>query len=456
MFSKVLIANRGEIAVRVIRACRELGVRTLVVYSDADRDSLAVRLADEAICIGAGPAVSSYLRVDRIISAAEIGDVDAIHPGYGFLAENANFAEICASCNIKFIGPTAASIAKVGDKVQARFHARKIGVPVPAGSEGIVEGEQEALKAARRIGFPVVLKAVAGGGGKGMRVAHNDVSLVQGFHAARVEAEKAFGDGSLYVEKLIEDPHHVEIQVVGDQRGRVIHLGERDCSIQRKNQKLLEESPSPILDAGLRKKMGRAAVRLAESIHYENVGTVEFLVDGSGNFYFIEMNARIQVEHPVTEQAYGIDLLKEQIKIAAGYPLDRSWEGREAVQHAIEMRINAEDAWQDFRPSPGRIEALQFPGGPGIRVDSHLVLGATVPPYYDSMLAKIIASGQTREDALARLGRALDELVLEGIKTTVPVGKAILQDPDFRRGQYSTAFLPRLLASKGAQKVERS
>ncbi|MGD9896985.1 MAG: acetyl/propionyl/methylcrotonyl-CoA carboxylase subunit alpha, partial [Candidatus Methylacidiphilaceae bacterium] len=324
MFSKVLIANRGEIAVRVIRACRELGVRVLVVYSDADRDSLAVRMADEAICIGSGPAASSYLRADRIISAAEIGDVDAIHPGYGFLAENANFAEICSSCNIKFIGPPASSIAKVGDKVQARFHARKIGVPVPAGSEGIVESEQEALKAARRIGFPVVLKAVAGGGGKGMRVAHNDVSLVQGFHAARVEAEKAFGDGSLYVEKLIEDPHHVEIQVVGDQRGRIIHLGERDCSIQRKNQKLLEESPSPILDAALRKKMGRAAVRLAESIHYENMGTVEFLVDGSGNFYFIEMNARIQVEHPVTEKAYGIDLVKEQIKIAAGYPLDKS------------------------------------------------------------------------------------------------------------------------------------
>ncbi|WP_018290244.1 acetyl/propionyl/methylcrotonyl-CoA carboxylase subunit alpha [Verrucomicrobium sp. 3C] len=450
MFSKVLVANRGEIAVRVIRACRELGVRVLAVYSDADRDSLAVRMADEAICIGSGSASSSYLRADRIISAAEIGDVDAIHPGYGFLAENANFAEICSSCNIKFIGPSASAIAKVGDKVQARFHAQKLGVPVPAGSEGIVENEQEALKAARRIGFPVVLKAVAGGGGKGMRVAHNDVSLVQGFHAARIEAEKSFGEGDLYVEKLIESPHHVEIQIVGDQRGRIIHLGERDCSIQRKNQKLLEESPSPILDVGLRKKMGRAAVRLGESIHYESVGTVEFLVDGSGAFYFIEMNPRIQVEHAVTEQAYGIDLVKEQIKIAAGYPLDKTWDSRAVVQHAVEMRINAEDVWKEFRPSPGRVEALQFPGGPGIRVDSHLVLGTTIPPYYDSLLAKIIASGQTREDALARLGRALDELVLEGVKTTVPIGKAILQDPDFRRGNYSTGFLPRLLASKGA------
>ncbi len=363
MFNKVLIANRGEIALRVIRACKELGVLTLAVYSEADVDSLHVQLADEAICIGPAASADSYLKIDRIISAAEIGDVDAIHPGYGFLAENAHFAEICASCNIKFIGPPSSAIRSMGDKNVARETARKAGISVTPGSEGVVESEQEALKVAKKIGYPVMIKAVAGGGGKGMRPAHNDVSLIQGFHGARMEAEKAFGNAGVYVEKMIENPHHIEFQVMADEQGNVIHLGERDCSIQRRNQKIVEESPSPFLSENLRKKMGQASVRLAQEVGYQGAGTLEFLVDDAGNYYFMEMNTRIQVEHTITEEAYGVDLVKEQIRVAAGMPLSESIRKAKLRQHAIECRINAEDPYNGFQPSPGKIGLYYAPGG---------------------------------------------------------------------------------------------
>ncbi|QSR86268.1 acetyl-CoA carboxylase biotin carboxylase subunit [Candidatus Methylacidiphilum infernorum] len=448
MFNKILIANRGEIALRIIRACRDLGIKTLAVYSDVDEKSLHVQLADEAICIGKGPATESYLRMDRIISAAEIGDVDAIHPGYGFLAENPHFAEICANCNIKFIGPKAATLRKMGNKVMARFHARKAGVPVVPGSEGVVESEKEALKISHQIGYPVIIKAVAGGGGRGMRIAHNDVSLVQGFVAAKLEAEKSFGDGSIYIEKLIEDPRHVEFQIIADTKGKIFHVGERDCSVQRRNQKLVEESPSPVVDSTLRKKMGKISVRLAESVDYEGVGTIEYLVDKFGNFYFIEMNCRIQVEHPVTEEVYGVDLVKEQILVAAGYPLGKEWEELEPKKHAIEFRINAEDGLQDFRPCAGKIDFLHFPGGPGIRIDSHLYQGLEISPYYDSMLVKLIAVGNTRGEAIIRMRRALDEIMIEGVKTTVPIGKSVFQHSDFQRGEYTVNLLNKILAAK--------
>jgi acetyl-CoA carboxylase biotin carboxylase subunit len=448
MFKKVLVANRGEIAVRVIRACKELGIRTLAVYSECDAHALHVRLADEAICIGPGPSTESYLKIDRIMSAAEIGDVDALHPGYGFLAENPYLAEICQSCKIKFIGPPPEAIRAMGNKAAARALARRAGVPVVPGSEGTVESEQEALKVCRQIGYPVLIKAAAGGGGRGMRVAHNDVSLLQAFAAARMEAEKAFGNGELYVERLIENPRHIEFQILADQHGKVVHLGERDCSIQRRHQKLLEECPSPGMDPSLRRKMGRASVRLAEAVGYENAGTVEFLVDASGNFYFIEMNTRIQVEHPVTEEACGVDLVKEQIRLAAGAALGKDWEEVAPRRHAIELRVNAEDPGNDFRPCPGRIEHLHVPGGPGIRFDSYLVAGMSIPPYYDSLLGKLIAFGETRDVALERLARALDEIEIVGVSTTLPLGRALVQDPDFRRGQYSVQFLERWLSAK--------
>jgi len=446
MFDKILIANRGEIAVRIIRACRDLGIKTVAVYSEADKDSHHVQIADEAICIGGAPSPESYLRLDRIIAAAEVADVDAIHPGYGFLSEKENFAEVCQRCKIKFIGPKKDAIARMGDKNEARQTAKKAGVPITPGSDGTVATEAEALRIAQRIGYPVMIKAVAGGGGRGMRPAHNDASLVQGYHAARSEAEKAFGSSEIYIEKLIENPHHVEIQVIADTRGKVLTLGERDCSIQRRNQKLIEECPSPLIDEKTRTAMCRAAVKLCQAVRYENAGTLEFLVDDDGNFYFMEMNTRIQVEHPVTEEVWGIDLVRQQILVAAGEPLPDQADAFTPRGHAIEVRVNAEDPFNDFRPSPGRISGLYLPGGPGIRIDSHIHAGYTIPPYYDSLVAKIIAHGDNRGHAISRLARALDEFRIEGIKTTVPIASLILKDPDFRRGRYSTAFLEKLLA----------
>ena len=447
MFEKVLIANRGEIALRVIRACKELGVRTLAVYSDVDVDSLHVQLADESICIGAAPSSESYLKIDRIISAAELGDVDAIHPGYGFLAENPHFAEVCESCNIKFIGPSSRAMQAMGDKNSARVHARKAGVPVTPGSDGIVEDEKHAVKIARKIGFPVMIKAVAGGGGRGMRMAHNEPSLESGLHAARMEAEKAFGNGSVYIEKLIINPHHIEFQIVADSHGHIVHLGERDCSIQRRNQKVIEESPSPLMTPGLRKKMGNAAVKLAKSVGYENAGTIEFLVDNDRHFYFMEMNTRIQVEHTITEEVYGCDLVKEQIRIAAGEPLSPHVARGEPRAHAIQCRINAEDPANGFQPSPGRISFYYSPGGRGVRVDSHAYTGYVVPPYYDSLIAKLVTSGATRASAIERMRRALDEYYISGIKTTVPFHAAMMRNADFREGRYDTGFVERIMSS---------
>ena len=446
MFDKILIANRGEIAVRIIRACRELGIKTVAVYSQADKDSHHVQIADEAICIGDGPSSESYLRLDRIIAAAEVADVDAIHPGYGFLSEKEQFADVCERCNIKFIGPRKDAIARMGDKNEARQTAKKAGIPITPGSDGIVSTEAEALRVAKRIGYPVMIKAAAGGGGRGMRPAHNDASLVQGYHAARAEAEKAFGSGDVYIEKLIEKPHHVEIQVLADSRGKVLTLGERDCSIQRRNQKLIEECPSPHIDEKTRAAMCRAAIKLCQAVRYENAGTIEFLVDDEGNFYFMEMNTRIQVEHPVTEEVWGIDLVRYQILIAAGEPLPDPPDAFVPRGHAIEVRVNAEDPFNDFRPNPGRIAGLYLPGGPGIRIDSHIYAGYSIPPYYDSMIAKIIAHGDNRTQAISRIARALEEFRIEGVKTTVPLANLILKDPEFRRGCYSTDFLEKVLA----------
>lgn len=455
MFNKVLIANRGEIALRVIRACKELGVRTLAVYSEADVDSLHVQLADEAICIGPAASASSYLKIDRIISAAEIGDVDAIHPGYGFLAENAHFAEVCQSCNIKFIGPSAESIRAMGDKNTARETARKAGVPITPGSDGIVETEKEALSIAKKIGYPVMIKAVAGGGGKGMRPAHNDASLVQGFHGARMEAEKAFGNAGVYIEKLIENPHHIEFQIMADRHGDIVHIGERDCSLQRRNQKIVEECPSPLMTESLRKKMGTAAVKLAKAAQYEGAGTIEFLLDDHGNFYFMEMNTRIQVEHTITEEAYGIDLVKEQIRIADGQPLSPHVRDAKLRCHAIQCRINAEDPFNNFQPSPGKIDFYYAPGGRGVRIDSHVYCGYSVPPHYDSLIAKIIASGNTRANAIVRMSRALGEYLIGGIKTTLPFQQTILSDSDFLRGEYHTGFVGKLLEARAAEFQQR-
>src|SRR5215468_11106542 len=448
MFEKILVANRGEIAVRIIRACKELNIRTVAVYSEADINSMHVQLADEAICIGKAPASDSYLRIDRIISAAEITDVDAIHPGYGFLAENAHFADVCESCNIRFIGPNSRAMNALEDKAVSRVLARKAGVPTPPGSDGVVQNEQDALAVAKRIGYPLMIKAVAGGGGRGMRVAHNDISLVKGYHTARSEAEKAFGNSGVYIEKFIENPHHIEFQVLADNRGNIIHLGERDCSIQRRNQKIVEETPSPLIEnkfKELRKKMGRAAVRIAEVANYTNAGTVEFIVDDQGNFYFLEVNKRIQVEHPITEEVTGFDLVKLQIMIAMGEPLKISEKDVHFRGHAIECRINAEDPFDDFRPCPGRIEMYYAPGGRGVRVDSHAYAGYTIPPHYDSMIGKLITYGKDRRDAMDKMSRALSEYMITGIKTTIPFEQAILQDPNFRRGVYSTNFIEQLL-----------
>ena len=458
MFEKILVANRGEIAVRVIRAAKELDIKTVAVYSEADANSMHVQMADEAICIGRGPSPESYLRIDRIISAAEIADVDAIHPGYGFLSENAHFAEICESCNIRFIGPSPAAMNAMEDKAVSRELAKKAGVACPPGSEGLVDTEQEALETAKKIGYPVLIKAVAGGGGRGMRVVHNDISLIKGYHTARAEAEKAFGNSGVYIEKFIENPRHIEYQILGDSKGKIIHLGERDCSIQRRNQKLIEETPSPFLEQrafrDLRKKMSKAAVRLAETAGYINAGTVEFVVDEKGNFYFLEMNKRIQVEHPVTEEVTGVDLVQQQILIAMGEPLRISQGDIKQIGHSVECRINAEDPFGDFRPSPGRIDMLFTPGGRGVRWDSHVYAGYTIPPYYDSMIGKLITYGKDRRDAMNKMSRALSEFMITGIKTTIPFQQAILQDPDFRRGVYTTHFISRLLSGGGRELIE--
>ena len=457
MFEKILVANRGEIAVRIIRACKELNIRSVAVYSEADASSMHAQMADEAICIGKGPSSESYLRIDRIISAAEITDVDAIHPGYGFLSENAHFADVCESCNIRFIGPNSRAMNALEDKAVSRALAKKAGVPIPPGSEGNIENEQDALATARKIGYPVMIKAIAGGGGRGMRVAHNDISLVKGYHTARSEAEKAFGNSGVYIEKFIENPHHIEIQILGDNRGNIIHLGERDCSVQRRNQKLIEESPSPLLEnrfKKLREKIGKAAIRIAEMAHYTNAGTVEFIVDDHGNFFFLEVNKRIQVEHPVTEEVTGVDLVRAQIMIAMGEPLKLAEKDIQPRGHAIECRINAEDPFDDFRPSPGRIEMYYAPGGRGVRIDSHAYAGYTIPPYYDSMIGKLITYGKDRREAMDRMSRALGEYMITGIKTTIPFQLAILQDPNFRRGVYSTNFVEQLLGGARRELIE--
>ena len=445
MFKKILIANRGEIALRIIRACKELGVQSVAIYSEPDIHSLHVQLADEAICIGPAPSPESYLKIDRIISAAEIADVDAIHPGYGFLAENAHFAEVCASCNIKFIGPTPNAIRLMGDKNSARDSARKAGVPISPGSDGTVDSEDEALKIARKIGFPVMIKAVAGGGGRGMRIAHNDSSLVQGYHAARMEADKAFGNGAVYIEKFIVNPHHIEFQVFGDEHGRVVHLGERDCSLQRRNQKIVEECPSPLMTEELRKRMGDASIKLCESVGYTNAGTIEYLVDDDGNFYFMEMNTRIQVEHPITEEVYGCDLVKQQIQVAAGEHLSKHVLEARPRGHAMECRINAEDPEKNFMPCPGNIELYYAPGGRGVRIDSHAYAGYPIPPNYDSMIAKVITTASSRSACIGRMSRALNEYMITGIKTTIPFQQAIMQNSSFREGKYHTGFVEQLL-----------
>jgi len=447
MFSKILIANRGEIALRIIRACRELGIQTVAVYSEADRDSLHVRFADESVCIGPASSSKSYLNIPAIISAAEVTDVEAIHPGYGFLSENAHFAEICESCDITFIGPSPQTIRSMGDKVIAKETMKKTNIPLTPGGEGVVTSKEDAVKIAKKIKYPVIIKATAGGGGKGMRVCHNDVTLISSFTIAQNEAGANFGNSDVYIEKYIEDPRHVEFQIIADQYGNVIHLGERDCSIQRRHQKLLEEAPSPALDESLRKKMGEAAVRAAKAVNYEGVGTIEFLLDRNKNFYFMEMNTRVQVEHPVTEMVTGIDIVKEQIKIAAGEKLQIKQEDVKICGAAIECRINAEDPKNNFIPSPGFIDELNLPGGFGVRVDTHIYQGYKISPYYDSMVAKLIVHGRNRDEAIARMHRALDEFYIAPIKTTVKLHMDILRDPRFLKGDVSTHFLDKLVLS---------
>ena len=443
MFKKVLIANRGEIALRVIRACRELGVETVAVYSEADRESLHVRFADDDVCIGPPPGRLSYLRIPHIIAAAEITGADAIHPGYGFLAENAEFADTCTASNIAFIGPTADQIRSMGDKATARRLAAEAGVPTVPGSPGTIESAEEAAAFAESIGFPVIIKATAGGGGKGMRICRQADQFVQLFNLAQNEALSAFGNGAVYVEKYLEHPRHVEIQVMGDSYGKVVHLGERDCSVQRRHQKLIEESPSPALTPELRAQMGDAAVALSARIGYVGAGTVEFLLDTDGSFYFMEMNTRIQVEHPVTEMVTSFDLVKEQIRVASGEPVSFLGDGRRLRGHAIECRINAEDPYRNFQPSPGTITAYHPPGGPGVRVDSHVYAGYHVPPYYDSLLAKVIVHGNDRAEALTRMGQALDSFIVEGVTTTTGFLARVIRHPDFEAGKVDTRFLER-------------
>ena len=447
MFRRVLIANRGEIAQRIIRACRELGIETVAIYSEADADCLYLRQADETICIGPAPSAKSYLNIPAIISAAEIADVEAIVPGYGFLAENAHFAEVCRSCNIQFVGPDPEAIRALGDKANAKAMAIQAGVPVVPGSEGAIADEDEALRVARKIGYPVLIKASAGGGGRGMRAASNDPSLINAFHAARSEAEAAFKNGAVYLEKLIENPRHVEIQILGDRFGTLVALGERDCSVQRRHQKLIEESPSPALPAETRKAMMKAALDLARAANYHNAGTVEFLLDKKGAFYFIEVNTRIQVEHTVTEMVTGLDLIQEQLLIAGGERLRFAQGDVRFSGHAIQCRINAEDPDKDFQPSPGKIELFVPPGGPGVRVDSHCYSGYTIPPNYDSMIGKLLAHRADRRAAIATMLRALDEFQIVGPKTVIPLHRKVLTHSDFRAGEHDTGFVERYFSS---------
>jgi acetyl-CoA carboxylase biotin carboxylase subunit len=439
MFKKILIANRGEIALRVIRTCKEMGIKTVAVYSTADRDSLHVRFADEAVCIGPAASSASYLNIPNIMAAVEITNADAIHPGYGFLAENAKFAEICAQYNVKFIGPTPSQIMKMGDKITAKETMIKAGVPVVPGSEGLIRDVKVAKKTALEIGYPVMLKATAGGGGKGMRVVYTEEELEPALEAAQKEAKAAFGNDGMYMEKFVEEPRHIEIQIAGDQYGTVCHLSERECSIQRRHQKLVEESPSPFINDELRKRMGEAAILAGKSINYEGVGTIEFLVDKHKNFYFMEMNTRIQVEHTVTEEVIDYDLIREQIKIAMGEPI--SGINYFPTMHAIECRINAEDVYNGFRPSAGKITSFHSPKGHGVRVDTHVYSGYTIPPYYDSMIAKLICRARTREDCINKMRRALDEFVIEGVKTTVPFHQQLMQDENFIKGNFTTKYL---------------
>jgi len=441
LFKKILIANRGEIALRIIRACKELGVATVAVYSEADTESLHVRFADEVVKIGPGPSAQSYLNIPQIISAAEITNAEAIHPGYGFLAENPQFAEICESCNIKFIGPSSDMIANLGDKAFAKEKMKQAGMPTIPGSQGIIKDIQEAELLAEKVGYPVILKATAGGGGRGMRIVREKEELAKAFNTASSEAEVAFNNPDLYMEKYFEQPRHIEVQVLGDQYGNVIALGERECSIQRKHQKLIEESPSPAVSERIRKKMIDAAVKGAKKSNYESAGTIEFLLDEDGKFYFMEMNTRIQVEHPVTEVVFSMDLLKLQIRLAAGDKLDSVIKGYKLRGHAIECRINAEDPAKNFRPSPGKIEIFHIPGGPGVRVDTHAYDQYVIPPFYDSLIAKVITFGMNREEAIIRMQRALEEFVIEGIKTTIPFHQKVLKDKDFIDGNFNTKFL---------------
>jgi acetyl-CoA carboxylase, biotin carboxylase subunit len=439
MFKKILIANRGEIALRVIRTCKEMGIKTVAVYSTADAESLHVKFADEAVCIGPPPSNLSYLKMSNIIAAAEITNADAIHPGYGFLSENAKFSKICAEHGIKFIGASPDMIDRMGDKASAKATMKAAGVPCVPGSEGILESYEEAAKIAKKFGYPVMLKATAGGGGKGMRAVWKEDELLKAWESARQESAAAFGNDGMYLEKLIEEPRHIEIQVVGDSYGKACHLSERDCSVQRRHQKLTEETPSPFMTDELRKKMGEAAVKAAEFIKYEGAGTVEFLVDKHRNFYFMEMNTRIQVEHPITEQVIDYDLIREQIMVAAGIPI--SGKNYFPKLHAIECRINAEDPYNDFRPSPGKITVLHSPGGHGVRLDTHVYAGYTIPPNYDSMIAKLITTAQTRQEAINKMKRALDEFVIEGVKTTIPFHRQLMDNPSYVEGNYTTAFM---------------
>jgi acetyl-CoA carboxylase biotin carboxylase subunit len=448
MFSKILIANRGEIALRIIRACRELGIQTAVVYSTADKDAAYLKLADQAICIGEAPPAESYLNIPRIISAAEIADVQAIHPGYGFLAENAHFAEVCRSCKIEFIGPPVKAMDAVGDKVECKRLAKKSKVPTVPGSDGAVDDEKQALKIAEEIGYPVIIKAAAGGGGRGMRVAHNDVSLRAGIKQAQAEAENAFKDSTVYIEKYVEFGRHVEVQVIADQHGNACHLWERDCTMQRRHQKLVEESPSPVLRQEVREELCAAAVRLIKAAGYYNAGTVEFLVDRDQKFYILEVNARIQVEHPVTELVTGIDLIKEQIRVASGEPLSFRQKDVKQIGHAIEVRINAEDPARNFAPSPGTITELRLPGGPGVRLDSHVYAGYRIPPNYDSMVGKLLVHRPTRAEAIATMRRALSEFHIAPIKTTIPLHLQILDNEYFKSGDVDTGFVERVLLTK--------
>jgi acetyl-CoA carboxylase biotin carboxylase subunit len=439
MFNKILIANRGEIALRVIRTCREMGIKTVAVYSTADRESLHVRFADEAVCIGPPASSESYLSIPRIMAAVEITNADAIHPGYGFLAENADFAEVCAEYGIKFIGPTATQIRKMGDKITAKETMVAAGVPVIPGSEGLVKDLKSGQKTAKEVGYPIIIKATAGGGGKGMRVVWNEKDFETAWNMARQEAKASFGNDGVYIEKFVEEPRHIEFQIVGDQYGKVVHLSERDCSIQRRHQKLVEESPSPFMTPELREQMGNAAIKAGEAINYEGVGTIEFLVDKYRNFYFMEMNTRIQVEHPVTEEVIDYDLIKEQIKIAAGEKL--SGQNYIPEVHAMECRINAEDPFNGFRPSPGKILSLHTSKGHGVRVDTHVYAGYVIPPFYDSMIAKLICRARTREECIKKMERALDEFIVEGVKTTIPFHQRLMKDENFRAGNFHTGFL---------------